>query len=396
MVSMELVPYGMNPNFDIVPRLKFCTVNQFSKRFNASHTSQLKFNIYSKQLNQKNKVQPGGYHRPPLCLQEFIYYHTNDATLMKLKLILDKYLLINDSQKIELVAEMSKFAYKIIKEQFLDKSGKKIISKFIHSKEKDLTVVVIPYLNRKQNLLDLLVNLHPFLQRQYLHYSILVIEQSNLFDNFNKGRLYNTAFEHLAQAYPPKDAKLNKLNVRCLIFQDVDLIPESDFNIYGCGDEKMPRHLSLSIRKSISDHKPKDNYTQNLYELLVGGVLSITPNVYSKINGFSNEFWNWGGEDDDFAIRMLVNDVCVTRPKAEHALYKMSYHKPSKRNPSRKSLLLSSARRLKNDGLTNFDRLSIKISEEIKHHIFTSLLVNVGRILDHDSKSIFLSTVENK
>lgn len=32
---------------------------------------------------------------------------------------------------------------------------------------------------------------------------------------------------------------------------------------------------------------------------MVGGVLAIRMNHFYAVNGFSNEFWGWGGEDDD-------------------------------------------------------------------------------------------------
>lgn len=280
--------------FNFLKKLKFCTINKFSKHFNASHSNK---NFFSKMLNNVSKVKLGGYYRPHMCLQEFIYFNTNDTVVMKLKLILDNYNLTNDSQNkfSSLIKDLSLFAYKIIRDKFSTKSGRQDISKFIYSKENELSVVVIPYLNRKQNLIDLMINLHPFLQRQFLHYSILVVEQTNLFDKFNKGRLYNAAFNYLNETF---QLKKNKLKVSCVILQDVDLIPESDYNIYGCDNDEKPRHLSLSIRKSLAENETIANYTKNLYELLVGGVLAISPNIYSKLNGFSNEFWNWGGEDD--------------------------------------------------------------------------------------------------
>jgi GT2 family glycosyltransferase len=39
------------------------------------------------------------------------------------------------------------------------------------------------------------------------------------------------------------------------------------------------------------------------YEMLVGGVLAMRRDQFKTVNGFSNEFWGWGGEDDDMAYR---------------------------------------------------------------------------------------------
>ena len=35
-----------------------------------------------------------------------------------------------------------------------------------------------------------------------------------------------------------------------------------------------------------------------------GGVTAITPEQYIKANGHSNEFWGWGGEDNDMEFRI--------------------------------------------------------------------------------------------
>lgn len=39
------------------------------------------------------------------------------------------------------------------------------------------------------------------------------------------------------------------------------------------------------------------------YRKIFGGVTAITPKDYSTVNGYSNFYWNWGAEDDDFHAR---------------------------------------------------------------------------------------------
>ena len=98
------------------------------------------------------------------------------------------------------------------------------------------------------------------------------------------------AFKYIKNKY--------KEQVNCFILHDVDLIPESDYNLYECDNYlNIPRHLSFSIRTDKSNTS-LTSYINSPYELLVGGVLCIKPIIYEKINGFSNEYWSWGAEDD--------------------------------------------------------------------------------------------------
>ena len=39
------------------------------------------------------------------------------------------------------------------------------------------------------------------------------------------------------------------------------------------------------------------------YITLVGGALALRPPHMTLVNGFSNTFWGWGGEDDDMYNR---------------------------------------------------------------------------------------------
>ena len=39
------------------------------------------------------------------------------------------------------------------------------------------------------------------------------------------------------------------------------------------------------------------------YKMYFGGVSALTPLHYLKINGFPNNYWGWGGEDDDIGLR---------------------------------------------------------------------------------------------
>jgi predicted glycosyltransferase involved in capsule biosynthesis len=124
---------------------------------------------------------------------------------------------------------------------------------------------------------------------------------------FNKGRLFNAGVRYIQ--------KHESLKITCLILHDVDLIPEDDGNFYSC-ESAHPKHTTTRIRQLTSTR----GYTR-YYEFLIGGVLLLTLDMYKTVNGFSNSYWGWGGEDDDLSLRLIQRRMCVVRPSYELATY---------------------------------------------------------------------------
>ena len=77
-------------------------------------------------------------------------------------------------------------------------------------------------------------------------------------------------------------------------------------------------------------------------------------------------------------MRMIAKDMCVKRPLKEHALYKMSTHKSSTRNPNREKLLFTSIVRMNSEGLNNLANLNVKIVDVKLRKLFTHLKIHVG------------------
>jgi hypothetical protein len=90
--------------------------------------------------------------------------------------------------------------------------------------------VVICYRQREQQLKLFLNNIHPFLKRQQLDYTIIVINQHGN-ETFNRGALFNVGYIEAMKLY----------RFTCFIFHDVDLLPEDLRNVYRC--DSHPRHM---------------------------------------------------------------------------------------------------------------------------------------------------------
>ncbi|CAF0791406.1 unnamed protein product [Didymodactylos carnosus] len=228
------------------------------------------------------------------------------------------------------------------------------------------TAILVPLQGRDYNAKVFLLNLHAFFRRQLLTYKIFIIEQIYPQNKFNKGRLYNTAFNYIRNR--------SSLNITCYVLHDVDLIPDDDSNYYTC-ETKNPKHTTSRIRQLI-----KAQYVK-YYEFLIGGVLILTYDHYKALNGFSNLYWGWGGEDDDLALRVVQQRMCIIRPPAESAIYSALPHQRGQRNSQRFDLLTWSTIRMHTDGLSNIENLTnieeIKVLTTVTH-----LKVNVDVIND--------------
>ena len=67
--------------------------------------------------------------------------------------------------------------------------------------------------------------------------------------------------------------------------------------------------------------------------------------MFRKLNGYSNLFWGWGGEDDDMSKRIHINRLKIQRYKDDIARYTMIKHKAETPNKMRMKLLTTSSRR---------------------------------------------------
>uniref|UniRef100_A0A915PMP6 Beta-1,4-N-acetylgalactosaminyltransferase n=1 Tax=Setaria digitata TaxID=48799 RepID=A0A915PMP6_9BILA len=236
--------------------------------------------------------------------------------------------------------------------------------------------VIIPFRDRQTHLTRLIDFLIPVLRRQLLDFRFIVTEQYGN-ELFNKGRIMNAAFR-LAE----------HLNVSCVIFHDVDMFPQDDRNFYGC--PPTPRHIGAFV----------SNLGYQLwYKEIVGGVLAISMDDYRAVNGYSNMYWGWGGEDDDmgsfifeincgFKIithdvvkpwkRIMAENLTIERPDALTGRFTMLKHLKRKRVAPKLvyKLLDETETRYRTDGL---NVTSWRILKIILRPLYYHIYVDVGK-----------------
>ncbi len=141
--------------------------------------------------------------------------------------------------------------------------------------EKKLSII-IPYRDRKEHLKIFLKTIKRKINVS--NYDILVVEQDNE-KPFNRAKLLNIGF----------DFKKDESDYFC--FHDVDMIPEEvDYSYV-----TQPTHGFHAIKHLGYKLSANSNY---------GGVNFFNKEDFVKINGYSNEFWGWGGEDNDLLSRV--------------------------------------------------------------------------------------------
>lgn len=148
-------------------------------------------------------------------------------------------------------------------------------------------LLAIPYRDRAKHLELFLPTIKAYLKKQDIKYKILIVEQTEG-KPFNRAKLLNVAFAYTEGKYG------------WYCFHDVDMLPIAS-NYKKC---KSPTHLATNAEQ-FGYKMPYDYY--------FGGVTMFDPENFKKINGYSNNYWGWGAEDDDVYFRCLKMKVDVLR-----------------------------------------------------------------------------------
>ena len=114
---------------------------------------------------------------------------------------------------------------------------------------------------------------------------------------FNLGILKNIGFSVASKLMKnKKDAYY--------VLSDVDMLPSMNLVNDYLQYPKHPIHLANKGTRYNRDGKDRN---------FLGGVLSINKEDFEKSNGYPNNFWGWGGEDNALNHRLRVNKIPVSK-----------------------------------------------------------------------------------
>ncbi|KAI9999085.1 hypothetical protein PInf_003767 [Phytophthora infestans] len=122
-------------------------------------------------------------------------------------------------------------------------------------------------------------------------FHIFIIEQSLDGRKFNRGKLLNAGFDMARNDYD------------VYIFHDVDLLPGDDLGeLYTTVPSLGPMHIA----------RLWDRYNES--STYFGGIVAFTHQQFIKVNGFPNNFWGWGGEDNELYSRVVRKKLAIQAP----------------------------------------------------------------------------------
>ena len=140
---------------------------------------------------------------------------------------------------------------------------------------------IIPNRNRESTLKFTKDKIFEYVKNNNILSDIWIIHQNNK-TNWNKGTTLNIGFKILEPFYD------------YFIFNDADI------------------YLTKNVNPFFS---PKNMELLHLYGYnhCIGGIFIINKNDFKLINGFSNNYFNWGREDTDLNDRLIENKIKINR-----------------------------------------------------------------------------------
>ena len=148
-------------------------------------------------------------------------------------------------------------------------------------------IILIPYRNRKEHLAIFIKDVIPLFNKYLRPYKLVIIEQEEG-KIFNRGMLLNIGF--------------NEYKDKTEIFynHDVDIYPNEN-----CV-KKYYTHNNFKCNDCfVGIYTPPCN--------TLGTVIKFNKNLFSKINGYPNNFWGWGVEDKALQNRVEFMKIPINK-----------------------------------------------------------------------------------
>ena len=151
--------------------------------------------------------------------------------------------------------------------------------------------VCVPYRNRELHLNEFIPKVGKYLKDRNIDFQMYFCHQVD--DKlFNRGATKNIAAKHALEE-----------GCDYIVWHDIDMIPVEGGGADYSFPENTPRHIATKIEQMDWQLK---------YHEYFGGAVLFSKEQLEATNGYSNDYWDWGMEDDDLFWRChkegLTND----------------------------------------------------------------------------------------
>ena len=152
--------------------------------------------------------------------------------------------------------------------------------------------VCVPYRNRELHMHEFIPKIGKYLKARNIDFQIYIVHQVD--DKlFNRGATKNIGAKHAFED-----------GCDYVVWHDIDMIPEEGGGADYSYPADAPRHIATKIEQMGYELK---------YHEYFGGAVLFTKEQVEATNGYSNDYWDWGMEDDDLFWRChlegLTNDT---------------------------------------------------------------------------------------
>lgn len=128
------------------------------------------------------------------------------------------------------------------------------------------------------------------------NYEFFIVEENSPETiTFNLGRTINIGFDL-------EKENMNEEDI--FMFHPIDILPvDTDYSV-----KKNTKFCMRGYTPHPYRPRPNQQIIENHYYYKS---IAIAKKDFEKVNGFTNNFVGWGGEDDEFFLRLEINDIHV-------------------------------------------------------------------------------------
>lgn len=147
--------------------------------------------------------------------------------------------------------------------------------------------ICVPYRNMPISFNKFLSKIKTY--KNYSDINFLIVEQSDDNKRFNLGKLINVGFNYY------ENTKNNENWI--FMFNPIDMFPSDGLTTYLKGK----KYLEEKKCDFLGYHY---NIEHGFYKSF-----ACSKNTFKFLNGFTNKFWGYGAEDDEFFVRIRIKNM---------------------------------------------------------------------------------------